>query len=271
LLGLVAAGLGLRRRDALGGLGGDPRWALSIGCLLIAATAVGHFQPSPLPDLYAALASFVPGMSSVRRPGELMSGVHLTLCILSGLGAAALLRRTPRVPARYLAVALILVTYLVTLRPGFLGLEPPVAYSALEIRPSDEQIEFFRRLEELGNGGPLLEIPMPLRRFYRSRRSSEQALLTLYHRRRTSGCYASYIPSKTSEVTELGRKIPEPAALERIREMGFTTIVVHRQQLRTLAPRLLRRLDKAASRSTPRLRRILASESLVAYELIALP
>ena len=53
--------------------------------------------------------------------------------------------------------------------------------------------------------------------------------------------------------------------------MGFTTIVVHRQQLRTLGPRLVKRLDKAASRSTPLLRRLHASESLVAYELVALP
>ncbi len=112
---------------------------------------------------------------------------------------------------------------------------------------------------------------MPLRRFYRSQRSSEQALLTLYHHRRTSGCYASYIPSKTSEVTELGRKIPDRAALERLREMGFTTIVVHRQQLRTLAPRLIKKLDRAASRASPLLRRLHASESLVAYELVALP
>jgi hypothetical protein len=267
-LGLVAAGLMLRRGDALGGLDGDPRWALLIGCLLIAAIAVGHFQPHPIPNLYGLLSSVVPGMNSVRRPGELMSGVHLTLCILAGLGAAAILRRTPSPVTRYLGIVLIVATYLATLRPGFLGLDPPVVYKAFEIRPGEGEIAFFRRLGELGNSGPLLEIPVPE---WTVQRSSEQVLLTLYHGRRTSSCYASYIPSRTSEVRELSWKLPHAAALARLREMGFTTVVAHRPQLESLQPRLAGRLERLASRSAGPLRRIHATERLVAYEIVTAP
>ena len=48
-----------------------------------------------------------------------------------------------------------------------------------------------------------------------------------YHRRPTSACYNSYIPRQFDEVLALGKQFPDPAAIARIRELGFTTVIVH--------------------------------------------
>ena len=52
----------------------------------------GDPLPPAFPNLYDALAAIVPGLSQVRGPAALYSGVHMSLSILAGFGAAAILR-----------------------------------------------------------------------------------------------------------------------------------------------------------------------------------
>jgi len=264
-LGLVLVALASGRKRTLAGIGGDPRWALLVGAALAAIAATGDASPWPVPDLWGWLAAAVPGLHSVRIPGAVASGVHLTLCILAGLGAAAVLRATPDKFRAYAAGALALLAFTTTLRPALLGLEPPVEYRALAARPSDEELDFFARLEASGSRGPLLEVPIGLEN--RLERT-HQILLISYHRRRTSSCYNSYLPPEFDEVEALGQALPDAGPLDRLRELGFGTVVVHHPSGRNLRRLYAAKIAAAAGRPQSRLRPILASESLTAYEIL---
>ena len=60
-----------------------------------------------LPNLYAVIASLLPGLDAIRVPGALACGVSLALVVLSGFGAAALLRLFPTRLSTSLAVLLV--------------------------------------------------------------------------------------------------------------------------------------------------------------------
>jgi hypothetical protein len=236
-----------------------------VGAALVAIVATGDASPWPVPNLWGWLAAVVPGLHSVRIPGAVASGVHLTLCILAGLGAAALLRATPKKFRTYAAGALVLLAFTTTLRPELLGLEPPVEYRALAARPSDEELDFFAQLEARGNRGPLLELPIGLEN--RVERT-HQILLIGYHHRRTSSCYNSYLPPEFDEVEALGQALPDAGPLDRLRELGFGTIVVHHPSGKDWRRLYAAKIAAAAGQPQSRLRPVLASESLTAYEIL---
>jgi hypothetical protein len=92
-----------------------------------------------------------------------------------------------------------------------------------EIKPHKSRIALFEQLEQLGNRGPLFEyphgrLPGP---------GAERLFLAAYHRRPTSACHGSYEPPQQNELAELSDALPAPAALKRLRELGFTTIIAH--------------------------------------------
>jgi hypothetical protein len=221
-----------------GELKGDPRWAVAIGCVLVALMATGgnwyaRFTagmsgapppPITLPNLYQLLAMVIPGLDAVRVPAALTAGVHVALSVLAGFGAAALIAMVPARFATPVAIALILVAYVDVARPRVIGLTPPVVYQPIKIRPTDDAIRFFQTLAEKGNTGPLLEVRdqgAP------SRKEGPQVLLSAYHHRRTSACRATFPPPVISEVRNLSGLLPDPDAIRAIGAMGFTTILVH--------------------------------------------
>jgi hypothetical protein len=182
--------------------------------------------PPMLPSLYHAIAPFVPGLDMVRVPGEMDSGFFLALALLAGLGAAAVLRRVPPRYVRPTAVALVALSLLEVRGPPLLG--PTVHYELTQLAPRKSAQFFFARLSELGNTGPLLEVPVGKSKNLATRaRASHQVLVTAYHGRPTSECRNSHTPAVSGEVRELILELPEQRALAQLRSMGFTTIVVH--------------------------------------------
>jgi len=189
------------------------------------------------------------------------------LCVLAGLGAARLLRLPPRRFAPPLAVALILLVFLVTVRPPVLGMEPPTSYAPRATRPPAKLLAFFASLESPGDVGPILELPFRRKRLgddepgrfllpYRLRYFSEQAqqvLVAAYHGRRTSGCVASIIPPEREALHELEDRVWHRQVLRELARIGFTTIVVHH---RAQHAGQLAGLQREAQRVNPWVRRV---------------
>jgi len=237
-LGLAGAALVFPRSRSLV-IDGDPRWAIACGGLLVMimatggnsgdqmrALAEGAPRPVALPSLYHAIAPFIPGLDMVRVPGEMDSGFFLALALLAGVGAAAVLHRVPPRTVRPTAVALVVLSFLEVRGPPLLA--PTVHYELTRLAPSKSAQVFFAKLAELGNTGPLLEVPAgPSNNLATSARISHQVLVTAYHGRPTSECRNSHTPAVVAEVRELSLELPDPGALARLRSMGFTTIVVH--------------------------------------------
>lgn len=269
LLALSALGLGLARGSDRENLGGDPRLALfaaGLVCLALATggstgdenLAVAQGQPPPhywLPNLWDAVGSLVPALDSVRSPAALLSGVHTILCILAGLGAAALIRITP---TRFVPVAitvLIAVAYVDTLRPASLGLTPRQRYAPIRLRPEADRLAFFRRLAEMGNDGPIYEVAFPRKL---NPRQTEPLLLSSYHRRPTSVCYNSFV---VSEAADLWSEVDDPRQLMKLREMGFTTLLVHAPRIDADGRDLLARVDALIAQTGDRYLVPLAADS----------
>jgi hypothetical protein len=259
LLAVLAFALG--RRRALAGISGDPRAALVLAAALVAVFATGgnHHarmlvltgaEPPPflLPNPFGILAKSLPGLAGVRLPGEFALAVRELGCILAGLGAAALLRCLPSRAATPASIVLIAVAFGVTLgTPVPLGDTRP-AFAALRIRPPDSTIAFFAALAADGNRGPLLELPADREdRSYVFLRAPEQQLLTAYHHRRSSGCYVSFIPEAVRGLGALDRELPAPEAVARVRELGFTTVVVHHGEQLPAGAKLEARLRRSVA------------------------
>lgn len=272
-LALVVPGLLLGRRRVFGASGADPRVALVVGGLLVALAAAGgnhnarlvarlagEAPPLPLPDPYAMLAALLPGLDSVRGVLNLSTGVHAVVALFAGLGAAALLRLAParhRLPVGIVLVAGVAVA---TLRPAWLGFAPRLEFDPVRIRPPEEALAFYERLAALGNEGPLFEVPV-------TRRAGEVAveplLLSAWHGRRTSACFGSYEPPELDEVAAAARDLPAPESFERIRALGFTTLVLHD---RGHSP-LREGLERAARGDDAQLRRLADNGRLAAWAL----
>jgi hypothetical protein len=211
----------------------------------------------------------IPGLQSVRLPGEIALAVREISCILAGLGAAALIRWVPARWATFAAALLIFAAFAETLRAPFPGLASGPPFGALRIRPSDESLAFFDTLEREGNRGPLLELPIDRKnRAYTFQHAPMQQLLTAYHHRRTSGCYVSFIPQQVRGLATVSEGLPEPDAVDRALELGFTTIVIQHDARhpsgREIAERFrLSALEEGDGRLVP----IAANATMTAYAL----
>jgi len=278
---LVVAAFALGRHRALAGISGDPRAALVIAALLVAFFATGGNynarvmvlaggEPPPfaLPNPFGALARVLPGLQSVRLPGEFALAVREIACILAGFGAAAVLRSVPARWATLAAAALIFGAFAETLPPPVPGLASAPPFGALRIRPSDEALAFFETLERTGNRGPLLEIPVDRRnRAYTFRYAPMQQLLTAYHHRRTSGCYVSFIPQRVRGLAAISDGLPASEAFDQALDLGFTTIVIHHTERLPSGREIARRFRRAFEAGDARLEPIATSATMTAYAL----
>lgn len=278
---LAIAAFALGRDRVLAGIRGDPRAALAIAALLVAAFATGGnyharvsvlsgAEPPPfvLPNLFAVVSGWLPGLRNVRLPAEFSLATRAMVCVLAGLGAAGLLELLPDRFHGVAASTLILLAF--AQAPGMPRFFPdsPARFSALEIRPPEEALTFFATLAASGNDGPLLELPIDrTNRSYTFRAAPEQQMLSAYHHRRTSGCYFSFIPQRVRALAELGRELPEHAALERARELGFTTVIVHHGPRNRLGRETQRKFAHAVETGVAGLRTIATSPNRTAYVL----
>jgi hypothetical protein len=218
---LVAAGLSVPRRLGLARLGSEPRPALVAGGLLAAGVAAGPGGILGF-DLYAALSALLPGFATVRIPWKIAVGVHLVLCVLSGVGAAGLLRLLPlrvRTPAGLLLVAVVAGAL------GFVLVRPDP--TSLALRPPADAIAFFEELAARGNAGPIFDEPSPTRGgHFGWTATARQLLLAAWHGRPTSACYPSHAPASRPRLEAVAAMRPSRKAVLELHALGFTTIVV---------------------------------------------
>lgn len=256
---LALTGLVLPIERAAPALRSHPRVALLAGMLLTAlvATSAG--------GSYGWLARLIPGFDAVRVPGFALSGVHLALCILAGMGAAGLSRLLAPRAAMLLLAALAVGVAVDALRPAWLGLTPRVRYRTVELRPPETQVAFFRELAAQDDRGPLVEAPHPADDAAGLQTASQRILLQAYHGRRTSSCYNSFVPDAVHSLGGILARVPEPEALRALREMGFTTLVVH-PSARADHVAWRRRLERVARPGGP-LTPVLTSDGLRAYAI----
>jgi hypothetical protein len=268
LLVLALSGMLMPRGADRKSLGGNPRIALFVAGFVCLALATGGSAgesasillpdqtPSDLwlPNLWTLLARILPGFDVVRAPAALLSGVHTILCILAGLGAAALIRATPARLGATLIGILIVLAYVDTLRPETLGFVPRQRYAPLKLRPEAEQLAFFARLEEMGDRGPIYEVTFPRKL---NPRTTEPLLLANYHGRPTSVCYNSFI---VRELYDLWNEIDDPSRLFELHEMGFTTLIIHAPRGNADGDQLQLRLLDLQIRTGDRYLRMLASD-----------
>jgi hypothetical protein len=272
-LALVIAGLFLGRARCMRPDLGDPRLAIAIGGVLVAMAAAngnhnavaaakiaGEWTPPSLPHLYRMVAAVLPGFDAVRAPGNLSIGVQLAVCLLAGLGAAALLRVVPERLRAGAAVVLVVAAAVDVLRPGWLGFEPRTRFERIAIHPADEDLAFFAALEAMGDHGPIVEFPVVRRT---GAAAVSPILISGWHGRRTSACIGSFQPAELAEVEAIAAGLPDRAAVEALRAMGFVTLIVHEIGRAPLAPGFL----QAAQREQSGLRLLRRSSRMTAFAL----
>lgn len=271
LLALASvAFLPLGRRDR----SPDPRWSLLVGLLLVLWLATGGNQvalleaaaaetppPIAVPNLFAGLSHVLPGLSVVRAPGSIAHGTYLVLALLAGLGTGRVLARLPDRAAEVLGWSLVALTFVYILRPGLPGALPLTTW---EFRPPADRLAFFRELEAAGNAGPIVELPSPSRPHpvY-----GQSILMSAYHHRPTSRCHNSFVPSEALRAEELSSELPAPDAIRALREMGFTTVVLHEDLLDPRAPGLRDEFEQATQSPGSGLRFVLRGDTLSAWAL----
>lgn len=238
LYGLVVAGLLLGRKRGLA-IAEDPRWALLLGGLMVWNLAAGGNQgdivlaikngepvPDQWPNLYTLLAQVIPGLDVVRAPAAMWGGTLAMLCVLAGVGAAAILRSLPPRGAWLGQFLLIALAAGEAVAPAAFANPTGYGFTTYRMRPDAKALAFYEKLAELGNEGPILEMPVHHRNLWKT---SSTVMLSAYHRRRISACFNSNIPPEVEAVKELGFRLPERAAIEELRELGFTTIVLNHE------------------------------------------
>ncbi len=277
---LALAGLILPRGADRDELGGDPRFVIGVVLVLCLAFATGGLEGERLiarfageeppetwvPNLWIWLARLIPPLNVVRSPGALLSGVQALACVLAGFGAAALLRRCPPRWAALAATALIVLAWIDTLRPAWLGLTPRQVYSSFELHPGIEVLDFYRELEALGNDGPLYELAFSKRL---NPKRTVPLVAAAYHGRATSICYNSFVRRPAQAARE---RLPDPSGLAEMRALGFTTLIVHDPFMNIEGRRVAKGLRELAERDPEHsIRELLAIDAMTAYEITAEP
>ena len=206
------------------------------------ALEAGEIPPAAWPNLYAALSAVLPGLEVVRLPASIAYGAFLALALLAGFGAAALLERFPPRIQGIAAATLLALVFLTTIRPGWAG-SPVFGFRHLE--PAASEIDFYVTLEEKGDTGPILELPMEPSAWSRD---GDSILVAAYHKRPTSACYNSFLPPASKRLQALTRQVPRPRALRALANLGFRTIVIHHNVFGQSQEEWLSRLQLAAER-----------------------
>jgi len=262
-LGLI--GLLVPNKQMSKEIGGDPRLALVVGALMTTVVAAGQFNnqllnlvwssaPFQIPNLYEQLAAFVPGLDSIRLVFRLSVAMLISVCILVGIGAAWLIVRSGKHAT--LTGAVIIVLAMLSIIPE------PSPRGTVQVRARPQEIRFFEQLEAMGNRGPILEVPL-MTGIARSLIAPNKILLTAYHNRRTSTCFGSFRAAELKALEELVEGLPEPSAIDGLRQFGFTTLIVNKKAV-VFAYQLGQSINAMAAGRLPLL---LEDENFSAYDL----
>jgi hypothetical protein len=254
VVGLALAGLLLPARWVLRDRDHDPRAAIAVGAILCSWLSVGG--QSALPDLYGMVASIVPGMGSLRGPGQIAAGASVGVAVLGGLGVAGSLRLVPAFAAKPLGAVVLVVLAAFAVFPARWSwgavLEP------VEVANPPEVLAFFRELERLGIRGPILELPRAGLAGLMD--SPRRMLLATSHGMRTSACYSSVLPAFGPALAKLSSDLPSEESVRMARDMGFRAIIIHRGRGGRVGGRMEHLFEQATGRPGSSLERVASWE-----------
>lgn len=217
----ILAGLALRtvgppdRRNA--------RAWICAGTFFVVTLVVSWTLPSVIPGLRGELESL-----GVRAPLRAGFVGRMGICLLVGLGLASCVRAERVLPPALgrLAAVLLLVAVLASRWPY-----APFALGEHPLYPAPmvgEEAELLRA----GSGAVLV---LPLGRRGRDQNGQAVAMYrATAHWRPLFNGYRSYYPAGFEQRMELVRRLPDPKALDALRNMGLRTIVVYSSGLRRL-------------------------------------
>lgn len=262
---LVLAALGLAwRRRGTGTSGVCPVVPLALGASLVVATALGPnlLGAARVPVLWEVLARLLPGLDNVRAIIRIATQAHLALAILAGFGFAALMRRLPRRAAGLAEPAVLLAVLAEVLYPWLPTSASHSVYTAVRTEPAQDELQFFRELNAIGNRGPIFEWPLPPAPPFVA--VAERLNAAAYHHRPVNTCYGSYMPDRSRE-DQMKGMLPSPAALAALRLDGFTTLLAYHEPREREA--IVRRYDEQTVERGGLLQKVLGSPRITAYEI----
>jgi hypothetical protein len=176
-------------------------------------------------------------------------------CVFAGIGAAWLIVRCGKYATPVGAVMVVLAMLSVVPEPSPRG--------TVLVRADPQEVQFFQQLEAMGNRGPILEVPL-MTGIARSLLAPNRILLTAYHNRRISTCFGSFRAPARKVLGELVEALPEPGAVDGLRDLGFTTLLINKKAV-LFTYQLGRSINARAEGQLPLL---LEGENFVAYDLV---
>jgi len=126
-------------------------------------------------------------------------------------------------------------------------------------------VEFFETLEQKGNRGPLFEVPSFDYRLQTAADMPRRILLSAYHHRRTSACFASYRPPREAQLAAIAERLPQDEAIRELAALGFTTVLVHHRREAGRVWR--RRFATSAKRPDAPIRLLHGTPHMTAFEI----
>jgi hypothetical protein len=183
--------------------------------------------------------------------------------VLAGLGAARLLSRVPPRFVAHASLGAVAVAFAYTLR---LGLPDSHAYLPQPMAPPDHLLRFYAELEDEGDDGPLLELPVEKLGLGRG---SMSILMSAYHHRRTSRCYNSFFSEGLQAAWDLSKGLPDPEVVAELSELGFSTIVIHHPPRWTEMLALVEQIDATADEPGAALVLLNRNPVMSAYRIVA--
>ena len=189
-------------------------WRSQVHVRMWAAVVAGAVLLSIAPHLpgFEAVHGVLPPLRAIRAFSRAGQIVLVGIGVLAGFGAAWLLSRVPGSRRVWLAAGLLLLVNLEALRAPFRYVEfrgiPPI-YDVLAAERDAVVLElpFFRRRQRYGNADYML---------YATR-----------HRHPLVNGYSGFVPPDYDRIATEVRRLPAPEAVEFLRGLGVTHVVVH--------------------------------------------
>jgi hypothetical protein len=175
---------------------------------------------------YAIAYRYIPFIRAIRVPARLALLVMLSLAVLTGFGAAALVggSRHRRWACYGLVAAGLMLDYLavpLSLVPIEVGAQVPPVYRWLGNQESDSVIFELPTAESLDITGDEVSIP----------RLSRHQYLSVYHWQRLTTGYSGFYPPLFWKSLEYGLDFPSHESIAYLRGLGVRDLLIHEDEL----------------------------------------
>jgi hypothetical protein len=133
------------------------------------------------------------------------------------------------------------------------------------MRPPERLMRFYHSLEELGDRGPILELPVDNLGLSRG---SMSILMAAYHQRPTSRCYNSFFSPEVQSSWALAKELPDEAVAGALFDLGFRTLVIHHSPSRRAMLQLIEQIDQGRDQPGAALEFLHGDPEATAYRIV---